>query len=446
MKNKTVGKSKTKNSNKNKIKIILKISFVFLIILNFYIISNLIAHKHSLQVLANKSFEIKMPFLTIDTLISKLITNIGKRNPKYILFFDFLSNKYCNDYNSYIIFQNYLERNKTNVYYVINKESELYNSLLLKNKTNNLILYNQTANNSWNTLYPYLLDSKIMVHSYILPDFINLVNNVNYLKYLKINHGIRYFKNRNFNELRILNKGKRNTIISSPYEYYIYRNKFKFLDKEIFKAGLPRYDRFQSIKKNKAEKDCILIFFTYRSYNQSYYDKSLMKKNVKTLLEDNILTSFLKNKNIDLIYIQHHYDILRNRTFEFNNFTYAKYKKQSFLKHYIEKCSLLVTDFSSISFDFIFQTKPALFYLIDYYETFEYFEKDILKKFPNSSFIKNNTFYYKSSLVDKIVYYVNKKFIIEDFLKKEYEKVFYYKNNITQRVVEIIDNIIKKEN
>ena len=133
-----------------------------------------------------------MPFLTIDTLISKLITNIGKRNPKYILFFDFLSNKYCNDYNSYIIFQNYLERNKTNVYYVINKESELYNSLLLKNKTNNLILYNQTANNSWNTLYPYLLDSKIMVHSYILPDFINLVNNVNYLKYLKINHGIRY--------------------------------------------------------------------------------------------------------------------------------------------------------------------------------------------------------------------------------------------------------------
>ena len=172
MKNKTVGKSKTKNSNKNKIKIILKISFVFLII--------------------NKSFEKKMPFLTIDTLISKLITNIGKRNPKYILFFDFLSNKYCNDYNSYIIFQNYLERNKTNVYYVINKESELYNSLLLKNKTNNLILYNQTANNSWNTLYPYLLDSKIMVHSYILPDFINLVNNVNYLKYLKINHGIRY--------------------------------------------------------------------------------------------------------------------------------------------------------------------------------------------------------------------------------------------------------------
>ena len=117
-----------------------------------------------------------------------------------------------------------------------------------------------------------------------------------------------------------------------------------------------------------------------------------MKKNIQILLEDKILLSFLKNRNIDLIYIQHHFDILRNRTFEFNNFTYVKYKKQSFLKHYIEQCSLLVTDFSSISFDFIFQNKPALFYLIDYYETFEYFEKDILKKFPKPLFLKKNIF------------------------------------------------------
>ena len=170
MKNKIIGKKKNKNSKKNKIKIILIISFIFLLDLNL---------------------KVKMPLLNIDTLISKLIENIGIRKPKYILFFDFLPNKYCNDYNSYLIFQNYQERKKTDAYYVINIESDLYNFLSLKNKTNNLILYNQTGSNSWNTLYPYLLDSKIMVHSYILPDFVKLVNNVNYIKYLKINHGIR---------------------------------------------------------------------------------------------------------------------------------------------------------------------------------------------------------------------------------------------------------------
>ena len=163
-------------------------------------------------------------------------------------------------------------------------------------------------------------------------------------------------------------------------------------------------------------------------------------------MEDNTLISFLKNKNIDLIYIQHHHDIKRNRSFEFYNFTYAEYKRQADLSHYIEQCSLLVTDFSSISFDFIFQNKPSLFYLLDYDETFFYKEKNYVKLFPKSPFVKNNTFYDQNLLVNKILYYAQREFKIEDDLKKEYEKVFYYKNNITERIVEIIDNIIEKNN
>ena len=73
-------------------------------------------------------------------MISELKKNKAIRKPKYILLFDYLSNKYCYDHNSYLIFQYYQERNKNDVYYVINKESDLYYSLLLKNKTKNLIL------------------------------------------------------------------------------------------------------------------------------------------------------------------------------------------------------------------------------------------------------------------------------------------------------------------
>ena len=93
-----------------------------------------------------------------------------------------------------------------------------------------------------------------------------------------------------------MRKRKRNTIISSPYEYKIYKKKFKFLDEEIHKAGLARFDRFDKIRKNKTEKECILISFTYRSYNKAYFDISLLKKNIIKLLEDNTLISFLKKK------------------------------------------------------------------------------------------------------------------------------------------------------
>lgn len=419
-------KEKIKISKTNKWSIIFKFFFIFFLII--YIIKN------DSQKKINKS--------SLDILIYKLNKYYVKRKPRYILLFDYVSNKFCYDHNSYLLFQYYQKINKTNVFYIINPESDLYNSLLLKNKTNNLILLNPNEENYLDHLYPYLLNSKIMIHSYMIPEFLKLINRVNYLKYLKINHGIRYFKNNKDNELSMLNKGKRNSIISSPYEYDIYKNKFNFLNEEMHKAGLPRFDRFNEIKKNKTEKECILIFFTYRSYDEEYYNISLLKKNIIQLLEDKTLISFLKKKNIDLIYIQHHFDIKRNRTFEFNNFSYIKYKKQTFLKHYIEQCSLLVTDFSSISFDFIFQNKPSLFYLLDYNETFNYKEKNILKEFPKSPFVLNNTFYNQTSLIKKILFYVENKFKIEEDLKKEYENVFYYKKNIAKRIIEIIDNII----
>jgi hypothetical protein len=37
---------------------------------------------------------------------------------------------------------------------------------------------------------------------------------------------------------------------------------------------------------------------------------------------------------------------------------------------------------------------------------------------------------------------VKRNFKLEDDLKKAYENVFYYKKNITKRIIEIIDNIM----
>ena len=52
----------------------------------------------------------------------------------------------------------------------------------------------------------------------------------------------------------------------------------------MHKAGLPRYDRFNLIQRNKSENKCILISFTYRKYSNEIYNKSLYKKNLEILL------------------------------------------------------------------------------------------------------------------------------------------------------------------
>ena len=65
--------------------------------------------------------------------------------------------------------------------------------LLKKNQTNNLIPIH-TNDNLYETIYPYLLNSKIIVNSFIYMDLQKVVSRVNYLKYLFITHAIGYFK------------------------------------------------------------------------------------------------------------------------------------------------------------------------------------------------------------------------------------------------------------
>lgn len=224
-----------------------------------------------------------------------------------------------------------------------------------------------------------MLNSKIIINSYVHREIQRLVNEVSFLKYLYLTHAVGYFKKIIIGkELKIMKNSKRNIILTSPYEFKLYKEYLNYNESYMYKAGLPRYDRFKEIKKNNSEKQCILITFTYRKYNNKIYKKSLFKKNLEKLLSDKNLIGFLKNKKIDLIYIPHHYDILRKRPFNPKKFPYVKYTKQTLLGHYIEHCSLFITDFSSISFDFMFLNKPSLFYLIDVKDKIKFEERQYM--------------------------------------------------------------------
>ena len=399
--------------------------------------NNIFRKKINNQILSNDKS------ITLNNLINKLLLEFNKTEQNSIIFSDYFYSKYCNDFNAYFIFKYYQQKNISNPYYIINVESYLYNTLLKRNETEHLILYN-SSENLWSTLYKYLLHTKIIIQSYCLYEFHILVNKLPYLKYLKINHGVRYFKTKiGLMDLIDLNVTKRNIITSSPFEYELFIKFFNYSDSYIHKAGIARYDRFKDIKKNHSEKDCILITFTYRKYNNTFYLKSLYKKNIERLLSDEELISFLKSKNIDIIYISHHQELYLNRTFNLTNYKYIKYMGQNKLSHYIEHCSLLVTDFSSIAFDFMFQNKLVLFYLVDVDDTLEFEEKIYMNNTKNIIYF-GNAFKDKKMIVNKIKFYVNENFKLNYELKKKYEKVFYYKNNITEKIVDIINNIIKK--
>ena len=271
-----------------------------------------------------------------------------------------------------------------------------------------------------------------------------IINKVSYIKYLYINHGITYFKS-DFdfinNELKDVEIKKRNIITSSPFEYSILVDKFKYSRNNIYKAGLARFDKYNEVNRNNLFKKCILAFFTYRYYNKTLFQKSLYKINIEKLINDESFINYLNRKNIDFILIQHHNDKILNKNYNLSPFSSVKIMDHFFLTKYITQCSILITDFYSISFSFMFQNKPALFYLVDYKDNIDFKEKKFFK--INDPLQFGNSFLDKNELIDKIKYYIDNNFEISETLKRKYESVFYYKYNITKRISEIINQIIQ---
>lgn len=378
----------------------------------------------------------------INSLIYKL--NVSKNNTKHnnIIFADYYLSKICYDKSAFSLFQYYLNNNIDIPYYIINSESDFYKSLLKKNQTRNLIIYNtRNLTAFYQNLFNYLKDTKIIVNAYSIPLMQYIAGKVPYIEYLKINHGIKYFKELYAKTEFIQELGsKKNVICSSPFEYELYIKVLKYKPNHIYNASLSRYERFKYIKKNNSESKCILVSFTYRSYNKYIFEKSEYKKNLDKFLGNKKLIKFLLRKNIELIYIPHHREVELGKQYLTNTYKYSKILNQSNLEHCIERCSLFITDFSSLSFDFMFQNKPVLFYAIDKNDNNTIIEKKFMKE-SNDTIYFGNFFFNQNLLIDKIKYYINNNFNLGNDLQHKYESVFHFKENIHKRLSEIINKI-----
>ena len=374
----------------------------------------------------------------------KYFNNLNKNADNYekkkILLLDYIDSNVCEDINAFTIFQYYQKMNNDNAYYFINEKSNLYKSLIEQNKTKNIVPIKDQ--NDIDTLTPYFYEAKIIVQSFSSHNIQYYVSRIKHLKFLYLTHAVNYFKKNTIAiELAELIKEKQNIIITSPYEYNFYKNTNLYEEKAMHLGGLPRYDRLVNSKKNESENDCILISFSFRGYNNSVFESSYYKKRIEELLNDENLLSYLEQRNIDLVFTQHHYDVFRDRKLNEALFPKVKFKTQKFLSKYIEQCSLYITDISSVSFDFMFQEKPVLFYFLDFDDPYNFTEKQYMKIDEDNSIYYDNVFYSKQKLIDKMIYYIDRNFELDEKLKAKYQKMFYYKVNITQTIVNIINNI-----
>jgi len=351
------------------------------------------------------------------------------------LFIDFIFNELSSD-DAFPIFKEMIKENLP-VHY-LTESQEIYNEYCSKINNCQIIIpvnkLNFTINGDFLERYLTLflklrqvIDASGIYFNY----FNNLFYNIEYITYISVTHGVCYFKYFLYKENECYGAKRIDKILIPPSEYIIsFAIKFGWKRENIINLNLPKWDNYN--EKNNSLNNSILIMFTWRDIIKNRKISPDYFENIISLIQNQKLKEELKTNNITLYFTLHH-KIYENYKHIFINKKYIKFIEQNNLADYIKTSNLLLTDFSSIIFDFMYRRKPFIIYIPDHNDTLiktfykrNYYE--LIQSIKNGTINFENTFYNIDSVINKIIFYIKNNFQLEEKLK-----IFYDNLNIIQK-------------
>lgn len=165
-------------------------------------------------------------------------------------------------------------------------------------------------------------------------------------------------------------------ICGAQPEFEFVKSSFGFNEDEVAYCGLARFDNLH----NNNEREQILLMPTFRNYLENLNDEEFMAtkyfKKWDELLKK--IDENIANETKVVFYIhavfQKYVDIFENR---YKNVVIAKFDEYD-VQQLLKESKLLVTDFSSVFFDFAYMRKPLVFYQFD---EDEYYSKHYQKAY-----------------------------------------------------------------
>lgn len=207
-------------------------------------------------------------------------------------------------------------------------------------------------------------------------------------------------------------------------------------------TGLARYDALYNFETKKQ----ILVMPTWRKGLGGTVKKvgdSEYVKNWNDLITDQKLLDVLSEKNIELIFYPHYnmqpYLECFKTTSKFVKIAdFANYDVQQLLK----ESKLLVTDFSSVFFDFAYMIKPSIYFQFDAKEFFDIHYKKGYFDYEDMGF--GEVVCDKREAADAIIKCIKNDFILEDKYKQRINNFFTIRDtNNCKRIYEEIEKLTK---
>ena len=384
----------------------------------------------------------------------KILKNVNripfKRN--VVLLMDNIFEANANIQDNFTFFKYLYDQKKWKLvpYYILNSQSP-YRQELARKYGKHVIFWNSGTTPTWRLklcflfLVPrlrYVCDSFQAITA-IPFGFHNIVKNTSHMTSIFMQHGVTFFKPDfimpNVYGKNIFDK----VLVSNDMEKQLFIKRGNFKTQDIIKNGLMRWDGIHNSALEQSEK-FILIFFTTRRYlsqiqnlKDSQYVRNIcdildcIKKNVhnikiKIALHHSVadlLSPVLQKMNIDLVGED---DIFKIK----------------------QIASLLITDYSSMCFEFFFQEKPVLFYSLNDAEDCQKYGHvlDVVDPYLGKENLLPNIIKNKEHLIKTLDYYAKNHFQLSAKEKEQQNLFFYYKSSFCERLEKYLINNLGKRN
>ena len=366
---------------------------------------------------------------------------------------DYLLADFPGDFQSlddaYPVFQKLINLKKNAYYMTINKQI-LENVNIKSNLNNHIIKSNMINGDFLEKYFTLFLKLKAVISGAEYFSFSNLFYYIDYITFISLTHGINYFKAylyKTYYGYNIYNK----LVISTSEKIISLATKNGWKQNDLIKICLPKWDKIDEFRKKrfKSKNKSIFFFFTWRSLKQGITEEMVLKsdyfQNIIGLINDKNLVEALNKNSITLYFCLHHmFNIYKDKiVFGSNN---IKFIEQNEIFNCIIKANMLVTDFSSVIFEFIYQQKPYVMFIPD--------SEDLeVNNLYNSEYIKlikdlkdglidfRNKFFSINQVVNKIKYYIDNSFKVEESLNKFYESFNLTCENNTIKFINYLESL-----
>ena len=376
------------------------------------------------------------------------------------LFIDFIFSEFSSD-DAYPVFKEMLNQ-KFPVHY-ITENMEIYNEYCNKKSKCLSILYvnknNYTINGDFleKHLNIILRLKQVISGGGTHFNYINnLFNNIEYITYISITHGVCYFKYFLYKDFACYGTKRIEKILIPPSDKIIsLAKKYGWKDENIIKINLPKWDKYNKnnkkfILENESyyKTNSIFVFFTWRQIIKNKKISSQYYDNIIALLKSKSLINSLKKYNITLYFAFHHkIDSYNKYTNLFKKFKELQLVEENKISQCILWASLLISDFSSIVFDFIYREKPFILFTPDISDPnlnkiYNKDYSDLIQSIKNGTIEFENQYLNVNETINKTLFYINNNFTIDLNLKIFYDKLkIKEEENNTNKFIKYIINL-----